>query len=35
MIGEYIAWLSMAKFSANPAFAIIAAFLGCTLLACS
>ena len=32
MIGAYIAWLSMAKFSMHPAIAILAAILGCTLL---
>lgn len=32
MVGAYIAWLSMAKFSSHPAFAIIAAILGCTVL---
>ena len=32
MIGAYIAWLSMAKFSLHPAFAILSAILGCTLL---
>ena len=32
MIGAYIAWLSMAKFSMHPAFAILSAILGCTLL---
>ena len=32
MIGAYIAWLSMAKFSMHPAIAILSAILGCTLL---
>ncbi len=32
MVGAYIAWISLAKFSMHPAFAIVAAILGCTLL---
>ncbi|MEN6340567.1 MAG: branched-chain amino acid ABC transporter permease [Clostridiaceae bacterium] len=35
MIGAYIAWVSMAKFALHPAFAIIAAVLGCVLLGVS